>query len=382
MRVEAHAADLGGCGHYRLIWAAEALMAGGYDLDLVLPDTGKANIDCIVSLEATAAAGAPVLGGLRHPPSCDVLVLQRPMTAHLVDVIRFHRAAGVAVVVEVDDHFEAIDPANVAWPTVQPRLNPHRNFHHLREACRIADLVVVSTPALAAHYGRHGRVVVIENHIPRAYLHALPDQHDDLRLGWSGSVDTHPRDLQVTRGAVARVLRRHDLTFHLIGAGRVHFTDPDTGLDVETTDPRIVKNLSFYDGQRFAHTNGWLPLGAYSRAMAELDIGIVPLALSAFNEAKSWLKGLEWAALGVPFVASPTGQYRDLVAQGAGRIAGRPRDWERELDLLITNDDYRGELAQAGRRVAGRWIIEDHADRWWNAWQTAAENYATRKVPA
>ena len=64
--------------------------------------------------------------------------------------------------------------------------------------------------------------------------------------------------------------------------------------------------------------------GGYTSSVAELGVGLVPLLDSAFNRAKSWLKGLEYAALGVPFVASPTPEYVKLAGLGAGLLADDP----------------------------------------------------------
>lgn len=384
--IAAHAADMGGCGHYRMIWPADVLYVAGVDVDIVLPGDPRANWDVAADLDRTVRDGVRRDGQLLTIPDADVVVLQRPLTRQLVHVIRELKRAGKVVVVEVDDDFQTIDPHNIAWPATNPSHSPERNWQHLRDACQLADMVTVTTPALAARYGKHGRVRVIPNFVPAHYLHTLPPAaHDEVRVGWSGSVDTHPHDLQVTRGAVARVLRRHGLKFHLIGSGRVPLRDPagnmladEAGKLVETTDLRIPRNLGLGPDTMFAHTGGWLHLEQYPRALAELDVGIVPLVAGAFNEAKSWLKGLEYAALGVPFVATPTGPYRALAELGLGALADRPKQWERELDRLVVDEDHRLEVAATGRRIANTLTIERNAGRWAEAWSAAAELSTTR----
>ena len=70
---------------------------------------------------------------------------------------------------------------------------------------------------------------------------------------------------------------------------------------------------------------GMIEQELFHAQVAQLDTGIVPLQRSRFNEAKSNLKGLEYAALGVPFVASPTAEYERLAESkfeaGRGTIA-------------------------------------------------------------
>lgn len=386
MRVQVHAADAGGCGHYRLIWPSMAIHYAGLDdvdVDLITPDDGAglASFDCradlaltlerhgIAALEDIAAGRFHpddlVLGGLSTVPDADVVVIQRPLTDRLVDVVRFLKAEGIAVVVEVDDDFRTIHPRNIAWRTVHPSASPRRNYRHLAAACELADLVVVTTPALADRYGRHGRVRIIPNYVPSHYLGLLPPERpaDDagIRVGWSGAFDTHPTDLQVTRGGVAEVLRDRSLPFYVVG----------------DHDDRVAHALG-HTG-RLAHTGGWLPLSKYPVAMSMLDVGIVPLDDIPFNHAKSWLKGLEFAALGVPFVASPTGPYRELHDRhGIGILAGgRSRDWRRELERLVADDDWRAEVADRNRLAASELTIEGHVDEWVDAWRHAL-NLSTR----
>jgi hypothetical protein len=74
-----------------------------------------------------------------------------------------------------------------------------------------------------------------------------------------------------------------------------------------------------------------------------IDIGIVPLTTNQFNEAKSNLKGLEYALSGIPFVASDTQEYRDLHDIGIGRIAKSNKDWLKHLKQLIDPEVRQAE---------------------------------------
>jgi glycosyltransferase involved in cell wall biosynthesis len=355
-RVIVYPADMGRCGH-RLIWPARALADQGADVTVVTAeDPPEAQLQ---AQWGTLLDGTRVLVDV-EVPDADVVVFQRPLQRTLVEAIPRLQDAGVRVVVEIDDDFTAMSRRNVAWYSCQPTAyehpvtkavmgGPDRNWHHLAHACRIADLVTVSTPALAQRYGKHGRVRVVPNHIPASYLDVRPEPHDGVVVGWTGSVDTHPDDLQVTRGAVGRALRATGASFAVVGTG--NGVQRRLGLD----QPVVA--------------SGWLPLDQYPHAVAQFDVGIVPLELSAFNEAKSALKGLEYAALGVPFVASPTEPYCTLDMTMIGRLAMRPRHWERELRWLIENPEARDESASRGREaVRERWTVEGNCEQWFDAW--------------
>jgi len=338
-------ADLGGCGSYRIRWPAEALIAQGADIRLVLPDDPLE--EQIQAMWIDDGDGVPHVLDVMAPDA-DVVVLQRPLQRRLADVIPQLQAKGVRVVVEVDDDFDAISPRNVSWPAVQPKLSPGRNRGHLRRACELADWVVVSTPALRERYGRHGRCTVVPNFVPERYLSIEREPRDDgsLYVGWTGSVATHPDDLQVTGGGVARAVRK-------VSGARVAVVG--TGKDVR-------RNLGLNEDPLAC---GWREIEDYPDAVAQFDVGIVPLELTRFNEAKSWLKGLEMAALGVPFVASPTQQYTALPF---GFPASNAREWERFTLLLLRDEETREIFVEEWREAAARFTIEGNCGQWWDAW--------------
>jgi len=71
-------------------------------------------------------------------------------------------------------------------------------------------------------------------------------------------------------------------------------------------------------------------------------------------------------------VCSPTDEYRRFTNQGCGNIAHRGREWTSTLRRLIQSPAMRAEQAEAGREVASRWVMEDHVDRYVEAWAGVA----------
>lgn len=343
-RIVVYPGDLGRCGH-RLIWPARALASQGADVHLVIP-TDPPEVQLQAHWIDHDDGTREVVDVI--PPDADVVVLQRPLQRTLCDAIPMLQAKGIAVVVEIDDDFTAMSRRNVSWHQVQPSTDPNRNWQWLAESCRRADVVTVTTPALAKRYGRPGRTVMIPNHVPASYLDVTPEPHDDVYVGWTGSIDTHPNDLQVTRGAVARAIERTGARFAVIGTGK------GVRVALDLREQPVV--------------SGWLHLENYPVAVAQLDVGLVPLEITAFNHAKSSLKGLEYAALGVPFVASPTDPY---VATEVAAIADKPRDWERHIVELVTNPELRAHRAGVGREWAATQTIEGNCGQWWDAWCVA-----------
>ena len=81
---------------------------------------------------------------------------------------------------------------------------------------------------------------------------------------------------------------------------------------------------------------------------------------------------MEYAALGIPFVASPLPEYRWLSdTYGLGVLAeNRSRAWRRAIKQLL-RDDGRAALGVAYRStVARRLTVAHNAWRWAEVWQS------------
>jgi glycosyltransferase involved in cell wall biosynthesis len=335
MRVLVVPADDGRCGR-RLIWPAQALRARGYDVTVSMPDDeGRSNPDI----------------WLKWAGEYDVIVVQRAMVREQVHQVRAWKALGVCVVLDLDDNFRYLDRSNAFYNLVHPSTSPDSNFVLLWEVAKHVDLLTCTAPRIAKDYAFGGRYRIIPNHIPAWYLdvpHEPPG--DGVYIGWTGSKITHGEDLQETCGAVARAMHKTGAGFAVVGDA-------------------VGVHEALWINQAIPAT-GWLPLDEYPKAMAAFDIGIVPLKLSVFNHSKSWLKGLEFASLGVPFVASPTDTYREF-CKHAGLLASKPLEWERHLRRLVRDEPYRMELSAKGREYAATQTIEGCCEDWWDAWSAA-----------
>jgi hypothetical protein len=338
VKVVVYPADKWGCGSFRMRWPGEYCAAAGHDVTVV---SGQ---DRAVRLVMEGHTVKDVL----MPPGIDVVVMQRVTHVYMSQAVAVMRAKGVAVVVDIDDDLSSIHPSNPAWEMHRPGRGPH-SWQHLARACRDATLVTVSAPALLPIYAAHGRGHVLPNYLPDQY-YGLPREDSDV-IGWPGSIHSHPNDPEVVGGALARLVdegatfvMRGDST----GAGRAF------GL---AQDP----------------PGGGVPIEEWPRAVADIGIGMAPLADTRFNSAKSWLKPLEMSACGVPWVASPRAEYRRLHEMGAGVLADRPRTWYRELKRLHGSAGLRQEMSEAGRAVAEQLRLRENCWRWVEAWAKAFE---------
>lgn len=353
MKIKVYPADLYGCGHFRLIWPVEALRAAGLPEGTVIEVRPPTDRDLKLRME-----GERVAEVVDADPDA-VYVFQRLTHSWMAQAVPLLRAAGAAVVVDVDDDLGSIHPRNPAYHAMHPRrhgkwdqaareVNRH-SWLNLAQACRDATLVTVSTPALLERYASHGRGHVLYNYLPETY-YGVPHEDSDV-IGWPAALQSHPDDPSAVGGAIARLaVLRSDFRVVSEPSG----TGAAFGL---REDPQGLSAPA--------------PLGEWPQRVAELGIGIAPLADTRFNACKSWLKPLEMSALGVPWVGSPRAEYERLHRYGAGALAGTPNRWYKELHRLRASRALRDERAGAGREVAEMFRLKDHAWRWMEAWGRA-----------
>lgn len=86
-------------------------------------------------------------------------------------------------------------------------------------------------------------------------------------------------------------------------------------------------------------------------SLQSLDIGIMPLPDEAWERGKCGYKLIQYMASGVPVVASPVGENRNIVQAGQnGYLANTPAEWGARLEQLIDDAQMRRQFGQAGRR--------------------------------
>lgn len=330
MKVIAASAGRDGSGEYRINMPVKALQDKGYDVQVVDPQA---------------------CGAAQKAAQADVIVFNRPHNPKIMGMIEDAHQQGIAVVIDIDDLFDCLDTRHSMYAMSQ-RMSPV-----VHEACAAADLVTCTTPKLAEFYG-YGHARVIPNFISASWLEITgKPEHDQLRIGWTGTVASHPRDLQVMGNGLRRATEDQGGEFVYIGH----------------ENPRVVGQFA---GVRKAMSYGWASFEQYPYAYSSFDIAVVPLADTQFNAAKSWLKGLEAAALGVPFAASPTVEYERL---GAGMLAHDPSDWRRKVGALLKDESLRADLAAQGRETAAGLTIEGNCEQYWDAWTDA--HLAQRSTP-
>jgi hypothetical protein len=248
------------------------------------------------------------------------------------------------LVYEIDDNLWDIEhqseraAAFFGDPTIRANLDAN---------IRAADAVTVTTEPLADLVRPlNPHVHVVPNYLPAWLLtHARPRREGRIVIGWGGS-STHRADWQQCGQQVRRFLDRAPAAVEWHGMGA------DYASEFRLPRERV-------------RVTGWTEsVPDYWRAI-DYDIMIAPLRPHPFNRAKSNLRVLEAAMLGIPVVASDYGPYAEFVQHGVtGLLVRSEHEWGKHLRALVEDEAMREEMGAAARRRAAAWTIEQHADEW------------------
>lgn len=261
--------------------------------------------------------------------------------------IELAHALGQRIIVDVDDHYDGLTEANAAYDITHPDKNKIRNRDNYRAVIDAADLITVSTPFLYDYLSsRHPNVKMIRNGVNMLPFTRRKQQARPV-IGWTGATSYRNNDLEQLRDWLPGFLEEHDLTFHHAG----HDPSAPSFADITGVDTRRVT------------TSPLLPIEQYPEAFL-FDIGIVPLNDIPFNHAKSNIKGLEYVAAGIPFVASDLPEYRTLHESGVGLIARSPSEWVSAMTTLLDIDYRKTAARRQYDLVKQHWTIEARAAEW------------------
>jgi len=287
----------------------------------------------------------------------DLVILERlwrpdvslPLVEKLLE--RIHQA-GARFVYALDDSFFDLARENKGWP--HPGLLPIIEF-----CLRQAHAVIVTTPVLKARLDSYNPNILILPHALDERLlvrrFASPGEHL-LTIGYMGT-PTHDNDLQLVLPAIRNVCRHHTgrVQFQIIGAVRNEGTKKllaDLPIHYIPLDPRETEYPLFM--LWFSANTRW-------------DIAIAPLRDTPFNQCKSDIKFLDYAAIGAAGIFSRCPAYSTSVQhqENGWLAANSPEAWEEALETLIVDPNLRWQLSsQANSYLYTERTLAQRAPDW------------------
>jgi glycosyltransferase involved in cell wall biosynthesis len=312
---------------YRAVYPLQEMERRGHEV--VWPDDFTANPD------------------IRVMSRCDVVHVYRRADDEIRPLLSRLVKGGTPFTYDNDDDFSVIPKESPSYDSVGGRRG-RRYFTATTKVARLARAFTTTSESLAEKYRRAGvtRIEVIGNHLPAGAL-SRPRRHRGIVIGW---VAAHEHQVDAQRIPIAealqRVLAKHDDV-------RVECIGVDLGLQ-----------------ERYRHDET-VPFEKLQARIRNFDVGIAPLADIPMNHARSDVKLKEYAAAGVPWLASPVGPYVGLGEAQGGRLV--PNDgWFEAIDELVSGRRERKRLARTARSWANSQTVAAVADRWERVFLDAA----------
>lgn len=166
-----------------------------------------------------------------------------------------------------------------------------------------AAYIQVSTPLLAKKYNqKHSRVYVAPSKLASRHWPHLPIPRlaDGCIRAFYHGIPSHQDDLLMLIPVLEQIHKKYP--FFRLALLRV-------GENVE----KELEKFNFLEAIQLP-INQW-PFPHYTQALAalapQMDFGLAPLVDNELNNGKSYLKALEYAALGLTCVASSVGPYKE-----------------------------------------------------------------------
>jgi glycosyltransferase involved in cell wall biosynthesis len=252
----------------------------------------------------------------------DILVFKLIMRKEIASAMPIAKALGQKIVVDIDDFFDGLDESNQAHAVTDPRRNSDNNTEHYNNIIAQADAIITSTPFLYDYYSKkYKNVFLVRNGIDISRWNKRYDRAGNRpTIGWVGATPWRSRDLETLNPWMGSFIEKNKLSFH-------HSGHLGNGSPFARDQLKINK--------RHCSETPLSPINEYPKLFLNMDIGLVPLNDVPFNHAKSYIKGLEYAAAGVPFVASSAPEYQFLADAGIGRVANNEEEWKYHLTELL-----------------------------------------------
>jgi glycosyltransferase involved in cell wall biosynthesis len=258
------------------------------------------------------------------------------------------------LILDVDDNY---------WQPLEG--TDHRGYwtdtrlEQLETNIKRAHLVTTPSPVLSDlirfKLGLNENVAVLGNYVPQWVLGIRRGQPLAFTVGYQGAPQKlHQSDLDDMQEELFWFLDKCD------SARLLFFGQP---FALEGAGP-------FADRVDFIP---WTPdVPAYYRSLHAMTVGIGPLARNPWTEAKSGIRAVEYAALGIPGVYSNAAPYREVVKhRDTGYLVSAKHDWRKLLIKLYRNPDLVETISRRARALAAEWTTEANAWRFEQAYQSS-----------
>lgn len=274
---------------------------------------------------ATLRATCRRLWALRHWRRYDLIYMQRELLPFGPPVVeKWLKRRGGILFFDYDDALFIKKNSRYT-----PLASVFRSPEKVRNLFRIVDCTVAGNDWLrdvARDQGGHAETLEVAEDTSRIAMHAPHTNDQPVTIGWLGSPST-VKYLHLIAPVLQDIARRYPQTrFRIMGGGDFQMA----GVPWELSDWSLEGELE---------------------ALADFDIGLMPLPSETWAKGKSGGKARTYMAAGVVPICSAIGYNNELLKDGkTGFLCKTPEDWSRAIKDALTDPDLRQRIAQAARQ--------------------------------
>ena len=302
-----------------------------------------------------------------------VIIVQRQSDQKAFEAIEQAHSLGKKIIYEIDDYLQGISPHNPSFDYWSP-MGP--NLGRALDLMKKCDAMQVSTPRLKNEYSLWNPVIeCMPNRLDKLLWDtpAWGATHWDnyykkkndgiIRIGWAGA-GSHYHDLQLIEEVITKICQKYpQVHFCMMG----YFGETNLGKNLfQDITPTTSLCPHCKQGGQLEKIPG-IDLLYYPSKLREgaFDIAVAPIIETGFNQGKSDLKIKEYAALGIPVVASNITPYKESVQNGyTGFLASTGKEWFDSLELLIKDEVLRKRLGENNHQWYQQNTIDKHIGDW------------------
>jgi O-antigen biosynthesis protein len=248
----------------------------------------------------------------------------------------------VRIAFDVDDLIFSSDAYNVKNAPGLLEIS-EKARHHLtgeyieiqREIIRNCDFLTAPTNAIVHEYSKitSAPSFLVPNVMPVWMIEQAIDAPKRenkglVKIGYASGTSTHSGDFATAKSGIWKSLEDHpNAVLVILGASPISSSQIPEHLVSQVEFKKLVPHEELIN------------------QISSFDINLAPLELNPFTEAKSELKFVHAALLGIPTVASPTEPFRKIIRNGEnGYLANTTEEWHQSLNSLIESSQLRNLL--------------------------------------
>ena len=222
-----------------------------------------------------------------------------------------------------------------------------KNFlgNKIAKVMRFSGTVVAGNQYLADYATRSGaKNIEIIPTVIDLERYPIKQNADDEQfiVGWIGTKTTFEKHLLPCKNWIKALQNQEpNIRFHIVGITQ----DMDLG--------KNVKYIRWTEETEVAE-------------ILKMDIGLMPLQDSKWEKGKCAYKLIQYAACGIPGIASDVGMNREVTVPGeTGILASADEEWIQAIKTLKSNTELRHQMGRnARKKVEERYCIQQTSTKW------------------